>query len=501
MRLLLLPLLCGLATGMRGVHKKLFKEPISLAEEPDFEEQWYNQSLDHFNMFDDALWRQRYWSNMEYHEAGGPSLIMIGGEAAANPKWMNSGVWYSIAKETKAAMFLLEHRFYGKSMPTDDMKASNMRYLSSRQGLEDLATFITAMNSKHNLTGPWVSFGGSYPGSLSAWLRLKYPHLISGAVSSSGPLFAKLDYFEYLGIVQDSLATTGPGCIEPIKEAIEDLEAKLNESMQWPQLSTNFKTCKGINGNNLDDVKSFIELLVDNLAGIVQYNGRTPFDINSVCDIMRNESLGTPLDRFAAVNSVSLANDGEECLDHEFSSFLSQLTNTTFNSNGVGWRQWTWQTCTEFGWYQTSNQSMVFGRMLDLDFFKSWCRKAFSEVEWSDADFDEFMMNSNTEYGGFTPNVKNVVFVHGSVDPWHPMGVLEDLNDNAPALFINGTSHCADMYDDKPGDSQDLLDAKDRVRDLVKTWLNGKEDNGNGSSIFEAQGSLILLVLASLMLM
>ena len=47
---------------------------------------------------------------------------------------------------------------------------------------------------------PRVTFGGSYPGSLSAWMRLRFPHLVSGSVSSSGPLWAKLDFFEYLQV-------------------------------------------------------------------------------------------------------------------------------------------------------------------------------------------------------------------------------------------------------------------------------------------------------------
>ena len=79
-----------------------------------------------------------------------------------------------------------------------------MVYLSSRQGLEDAANFISTMNAKYNLT-TWMTFGGSYPGSLSAWMRLRFPHLVAGSVSSSGPLFAKLDYFEYLQVADIEL--------------------------------------------------------------------------------------------------------------------------------------------------------------------------------------------------------------------------------------------------------------------------------------------------------
>ena len=78
--------------------------------------------------------------------------------------------------------------------------ASVTSYLS-RQGLEDAANFISSMSAlnNNNLT-TWITFGGSYPGSLSGWMRLRFPHLVAGSVSSSGPLFAKLDYYEYLQV-------------------------------------------------------------------------------------------------------------------------------------------------------------------------------------------------------------------------------------------------------------------------------------------------------------
>ena len=76
---------------------------------------------------------------------------------------------------------------------SDPNNSSEVCFIESfRQGLNDLANFIEAMTEKHNFTGPWIAFGGSYSGSMAAWLRQKFPHLISGAISSSGPLEAKV---------------------------------------------------------------------------------------------------------------------------------------------------------------------------------------------------------------------------------------------------------------------------------------------------------------------
>ena len=76
------------------------------------------------------------------------------------------------------------------------MSDPSLRYLNSEQALADLAAFRNAMTKKFNLTSSkWISFGGSYPGSLSAWFRLKYPHLVNGlyqVISSFMPKSVKL---------------------------------------------------------------------------------------------------------------------------------------------------------------------------------------------------------------------------------------------------------------------------------------------------------------------
>ena len=45
------------------------------------------------------------------------------------------------------------------------------------------------------------------------------------------------------------------------------------------------------------------------------------------------------------------------------------LGNPEWDSDGVGFRQWIYQTCTEFGWYQSSDQpDHPYGTKFPLEF-------------------------------------------------------------------------------------------------------------------------------------
>ena len=46
---------------------------------------------------------------------------------------------------------------------------------------------------------------------------------------------------------------------------------------------------------------------------------------------------------------------GQECLPHEYQGMLDFLGQLEYGITG-GYRQWIYQTCTEFGWYQSSDQ-------------------------------------------------------------------------------------------------------------------------------------------------
>jgi len=55
--------------------------------------------------------------------------------------------------------------------------------------------------------------------------------------------------------------------------------------------------------------------------------------------------------RLADVHGFVLDMNGEKCFDHRYSSLIEEFKETDWRSSaGVGGRQWTYQTCTEFGW-------------------------------------------------------------------------------------------------------------------------------------------------------
>ena len=134
-------------------------------------------------------------------------------------------------------------------------------------------------------------------------------------------------------------------------------------------------------------------------------------------------------------------------------------------------RQWIYQTCTEFGYFQTTDSpNQPFGDLIPLSSFTDICSLVFNIS--TDA-LNDSIARTNAYYGGknISKNATNIVFPNGSIDPWHALGITQSMSESLPAIYIDGTAHCANMYPPAPKDPQGLVDARTRITELIGTWL------------------------------
>jgi len=82
-----------------------------------------------------------------------------------------------------------------------------------------------------------------------------------------------------------------------------------------------------------------------------------------------------------------------------------------FNNAG---RQWTYEYCTQFGWFQIPNRFYPM-RSIALDdmYWEEYCQDIFGDFTPSPA-----VKEINRFYGGLDITGDNIYFLNGSEDPW-----------------------------------------------------------------------------------
>jgi len=414
-------------------------------------EQWFQQELDHFDGQNQGTWKQRYFVNDTFWRAGGPFFINIGGEGAISEREVSGHLMMSSYAQTYSAMVVsVEHRFYGKSQPKPDLSTENLRLLTSQQALADAANFIVALKEMYNAPqAPVITFGGSYPGALAAWFRLKYPHITSGSIASSAPVFATLDFYGYLDVVDKSLSSiAGDNCDRRIRIATKEVDRLVATVDGRQALKAVFNICRPLETDK--DVTTLYANLMGNFQGVVQYDEEgSPITIKTVCDIMNTGSDKDSFKNYAAVNALL---SPKQCIECSYSETIKQLQQIDQKAAGVGARQWTYQTCLEFGYFQTTDsENQPFGDSVPLSYYTDMCKDIFG------FQFLPRVNETNVYYGGNQPRgATNIDFVNGSLDPWHALSIIKDFSPSVLAVFVKGTAHCDDM-----------LVRNDTIRDMV----------------------------------
>ena len=183
-------------------------------------------------------------------------------------------------------------------------------------------------------------------------------------------------------MVIDSLSSYNPECVKAVQAGMAQVEILLKHMIGQKSLNQKFNLCDPVEQSisNPLDISNLFENIASDFAGVVQYNKdyspHSRHTIDEVCDIMMNQTIGAPVSRLAAVNKLL---QKDECLDFKYDKMIQDMRNYSWNSKMAdGTRQWTYQTCTEFGFYQTSDDpKLVFGDRFPVNFFVKMCTDVY----------------------------------------------------------------------------------------------------------------------------
>ncbi|XP_076817860.1 lysosomal Pro-X carboxypeptidase-like isoform X1 [Clavelina lepadiformis] len=433
----------------------------------------FEQKLDHFNPTVNTTFMQRYFVSNQYWKKGkGPIFFYTGNEGDITAFINNTGFIWDIAPVFQAMVVFAEHRYYGESKPYGDIQPSvntTAQYgqLTAEQALADYAEIITELKEHLGYNSiPVVAFGGSYGGMLSAWMRIKYGHIVNGAIASSAPVkyFPGLTNCEkYNQVVTSDFASTahGPQCVKNIKMAWSVINETVAQTGGLRKLSEIFHTCHQL--KSAEELTDWIKDCWSNMA-MVDYpypanflNPLPGWPVNVTCSYLSVPFEGSDLLK-AMYEAVSVYNN--------YTGKTPCFDTTSAISSSISNSLWDYQWCTE----------------MTMPFCADGVRDMFLPQKWS---YENYVKNCKAKYGviprphwaivnfgaGNLKSASNIIFLNGDLDPWHVGGILEDVSQTVISIKMWGAAHHLDLRHGNKHDPISVIEARHTEMMHIKKWI------------------------------
>lgn len=440
----------------------------------EWKTKFYKQQVDHFSFGNQDLYPQRYLINTTYWKRnGGPIFFYAGNEGDIELFAQNTGFMWDIAAEFDAMLLFAEHRYYGQSLPYGNLSYTDLKYLgylTSEQALADFAELITHVKSTvvGAAESPVIAFGGSYGGMLAAWMRIKYPHIINGAIAASAPIWqftglTPCDAFNR--VVTSDYAAISAECANTIRKSWPAINKILANDTGKEWLSKNWNLCSPMKTEQ--DTVTLKQWLSDVWTNIAMVNYPYPagflaplpaYPVKSVCGHLTNSSVNDEsllVQLFEGLSVYSNYTGQLQCLD------VNQTANQALGDLG-----WDFQACTEMV------MPMCSDGINDMFEMKAWNLDEYSDECMKKWKTKPRPMMTSVMYGGRNiTSSSNIVFSNGLLDPWSTGGVTKTLSDSLISVIIPEGAHHLDLRASDPNDPVSVVKARDIEKQSIAKWI------------------------------
>ncbi|XP_011687217.1 PREDICTED: lysosomal Pro-X carboxypeptidase [Wasmannia auropunctata] len=438
-----------------------------------YETKTFDVRVDHFSFAVQDTFKLRYLVNDTWRKTqNAPIFFYTGNEGSIEVFAENTGFIWDIAPQFGALVIFAEHRYYGESLPYGNRSFTDpqhLGYLTSQQALVDYVELIDHLKSQPGYErSPVIAFGGSYGGMLSAWIRMKYPHIVQGAIAASAPILqftGVVDCGAFARIATSDYRVANPTCPQLIRNAWSTITnvTSNDEGKKW--LSDNWRLCEPLKtAENVKTLKDFLQNIYINLA-MVNY----PYEANFLAPLP-----GNPINVFCQhLTNASLT--GKPLLSALYRA-VSVYTNYTRKASCISMKNaepgldadqgWNYQACTE----------MVMPMCTDgvNDMFEP---EAWNLADYNNTCFKKYSVSPQPylvceQYGckNFI-NVSNIIFSNGLLDPWTSGGVLRNLSESAIAIVIPDAAHHLDLRESNSNDPYSVVLTRKFHQFTIHKWI------------------------------
>jgi len=447
-----------------------------------YETKFYNQRIDHFNFLRNDFYKQRYLVNDTFWDTSreGPIFFYTGNEGDIEAFAQNSGFIWDIAPFFNAMVIFAEHRYYGRSLPygnkslTPDPNFNG--FLTSEQALADYACLLHYIKTevKGAKNSPVIAFGGSYGGMLAAWFRVKYPHIVAGAIAASAPVSqfdAPCDAFGR--IVTSDYTAQGKFCSDTIRlswAAIDSVTAGLTaDGMAW--FNNNFKFCTPLTtADQVTKFKAYLNDLWTNIA-MMNYPYETTFlmplpgnPVNEACQRIE-KALSKHFNETTAPKTVLEAIQAGVDMYNNYTGKAKCLE--LGEPDQIGADMWDYQACTEM------IMPMCFDGIADMFEKAPWNETEVIEICQAKWKVKPRVKMADIMYGARELHgASNIIFSNGLLDPWSSGGILRSVSKSVIALLIPEGAHHLDLRGANEKDPQSVREARQIERKFIKKWID-----------------------------